>query len=232
MRQQRIKEIFDQQALDYDKRNEKTQWIRQALYFLAESVFSNLPRDARVLCVGAGTGDELSYFAKCYPEWRFTVVEPSPGMMQICREKSEKEGYFSRCTFHLGFLDSLSNSGHQHHAATCFMVSQFLLNKEERSAFFQAIACNLLEAGVLVSADLSADTADPKFDSLTQVWMNMLSAAEVPEAALLRAKAAWKTDVAILPAPEVESIIAAGGFHEPILFYQAALISAWYAYKA
>jgi tRNA (cmo5U34)-methyltransferase len=34
--------------------------------------------------VGAGTGDELVYLARCFPLWRFTVVEPSGATPRIC----------------------------------------------------------------------------------------------------------------------------------------------------
>ena len=36
-------------------------------------------------------------------------------------------------------------------------------------------------------------------------------------------------DVAVLPLPEVASVIAAGGFESPVLFFQSLLIHAWYA---
>jgi tRNA (cmo5U34)-methyltransferase len=51
----------------------------------------------------------------------------------------------------------------------------------------------------------------------------------VPEDALERIRAAYRRDVAVLPPTEVASIIAAGGFHPPVQFFQAGLIHAWLA---
>lgn len=62
MRDDEIKSIFDQQASTYDDRWAKTAPIRDALHFLLESVFAGLPDEARVLCVGAGTGEERRAF--------------------------------------------------------------------------------------------------------------------------------------------------------------------------
>jgi len=230
MHKDHIKAVFNQQALGYESQQAKLTPIREGLFFLLESVFADLPIHTRVLCVGVGTGEEVVYLAKKFPTWRFTVVEPSGAMLEICRQKAENGGFFSRCYFHEGFLDSLPDI-EKHEAATCFMVSQFILKPEERSAFFRTIASHLHEGGILASSDLSSDVGSAKFNSLFHAWMNMLFAAEVPPEAIERTRAAWAKDVAILPPDRVELIIEAGGFNTPIQFYQAGLIHAWYSLK-
>jgi len=62
--------------------------------------------------------------------------------------EAERAGYLSRCTFHEDYLDSLPTEG-RHHAATCFLVSQFILDPGERSDFFRAIANGLRPGGLL-----------------------------------------------------------------------------------
>ena len=61
MNKDELKALFDQQASSYDKQWSRMAPINNGLYFLLESVFSELPSDAQVLCVGAGTGKELIY---------------------------------------------------------------------------------------------------------------------------------------------------------------------------
>ena len=63
-----IKVIFDQQASSYDEQWSKTAPIRDGLLFLLEAVFSTLPANARILSVGTGTGAELAYLAKRFPQ--------------------------------------------------------------------------------------------------------------------------------------------------------------------
>lgn len=56
MNNDELKVLFDQQAAGYDKQWTKTASINNALYFLLESVFAELPSDARVLCVALERG--------------------------------------------------------------------------------------------------------------------------------------------------------------------------------
>jgi tRNA (cmo5U34)-methyltransferase len=228
MNDEEIKAIFDQQAAGYDKRWEKMAPIRDLLHFLVDSIFAELPIDARILCVGLGTGQELSHLARKFPGWRFTAVEPSSVMLDLCSKRAEQEGYASRCYFHEGYLDSLPID-EAYDAATCFLVSQFILDKPARSAFFRGIARRLRPGGILASSDLASDVRSDAYKSLLEVWFRTMSGAGVTPEALENMRAGYAKDVAILPTPEVASIIAAGGFEMPVLFFQAGLIHGWYS---
>jgi tRNA (cmo5U34)-methyltransferase len=231
MRADEIKSIFDQQASSYDERWAKTASIRNALHFLLEAVFAGLPANARILCVGMGTGEEIDYLAKRYPHWVFAAVEPSIAMLDVFRDKAEKGGYASRCEFHGGYLDSLP-ARDAFDAATCFLVSQFILDHEARSDFFRSIATRLLPGGILASSDLAADTGSSEYDVLLETWMNMMRVGKIPTSALEQMRSAYAKDVAVLPPAQVASIIKAGGFDDPVMFYQAGLIHGWFSKRA
>ena len=119
MNDNELKALFDQMAPGYDKQWERTAPINQCLYFLLESVFAALPEDARILCVGAGTGSEILHLASRFPGWRFTAVEPARGMLDVCRRRADEAGIAERCEFHEGYLDSLP-AGASYQAATSF----------------------------------------------------------------------------------------------------------------
>ena len=126
---------FDQQnAATYDQRFAKLAAMRDALHLLIGAIFADLPAEARILCVGAGTGHELIYLAQKFPEWRFAVVEPSGPMLDVCRRKADACGITSRCVFHEGYLESLPPSA-PFDAATSLLVSQFILSPEARAGF-------------------------------------------------------------------------------------------------
>lgn len=228
MRTDELKAAFDQQAPTYDKQWSKLAPIRDALHFLLESVFAELPSDAKVLCVGAGTGVELAHLATRFPRWTFTVVEPSTAMIALCRRRAASDGFAARCQFHEGYVEALPRDP-THHAATCLLVSQFIVDQGARTRFFREIASRLQPGGVLASSDLSADVGSQEFESLVRAWMHMMSGADVSDDAIERMRAAWKKDVAILPPSEVAAIIQAGGFEPPVEFFQAGLIHAWFA---
>ncbi|MFT3847585.1 MAG: class I SAM-dependent methyltransferase [Propionivibrio sp.] len=231
MQQDEIKAIFDRQAASYDTQWAKTAAINNCLYLLLESLFTELPADARILCVGVGTGAELAHLASKNPAWRFTAVEPSGPMLDICRQRAEKEGFASRCDFHEGYLDSLPVAG-LHDAATCFLVSQFILDPQARAGFFREISSKLKLGGFLASSDLASDVASSEYEVLLHAWMNMMARSDVSPEGIANMRKAYASDVAILAPDKVASIIESGGFEPPAQFFQAGLIHAWLSRRA
>jgi tRNA (cmo5U34)-methyltransferase len=228
MRSDEIKAIFDQQASSYDERWARTAPIREALHFILEAVFAELPADARILCVGAGTGAEIVHLAKRFPRWSFTAVEPSGAMLDVCRDKAVKEGFASRCDFHEGYLESLPDQG-EFDGATCFLVSQFILDRDARVDFFRAIATRLSPGAILASSDLASDVGSAQYEALLRPWLTMMATAGLSAAAVEQMRATYAKDVAILPRAQIASIIRSAGFDEPIPVYQAGLIHAWFS---
>jgi len=231
MRSEEIKAVFDQQAASYDERWARTAPIRGALHFLLEAVFAPLPAEARVLCIGAGTGEEILHLAQCRPGWTFTAVEPSGAMLHVLRDKAIRAGIEQRCQFHEGYLETLPEQA-PFDAATSLLVSQFILECDARIGFFRDIAARLGPGALLASSDLAADVTTPAYAALLETWLNMMTLAGIPAAGLEQMRAAYDRDVAILPPEQVASIIEAGGFACPVPFYQAGLIHAWYARRA
>lgn len=233
MQQEAITALFDQQAASYDQQWRKLAPINDALHLLTSTVLSELPPQAKILCVGAGTGAEILYLAQKFPEWRFTAVEPSTAMLDVCRRRVEEQGIAARCLFHAGYLDSLPSHG-SFDAATAFLVSQFILEREVRSKFFQSIAERLCPTGLLVSSDLAGDLAAPDGRDLLDVWFRVMTgsgALPSPEG-IERMRQAYSRDVAVLPPRDVHDIITRGGFDAPMLFFQAGMIHAWVAKRS
>ena len=226
MRSDEIKAVFDQQAAGYDQRWARTAPIRDLLHFLVEAVFDGLPADARVLCVGAGTGEEIIHLASRFPQWHFVAVEPSAAMLEVFRGKAEQAGIGSRCQLHEGFLESLPAQP-PFDAATCFLVSQFILEPAARIEFFRSIAARLRPGALLASTDLAADTCSRQYEQLLMAWLNTMRAGGVAVAGLEQMRAAYARDVAMVPPAQVASLIEAGGFDSPVQFYQAGLIHGW-----
>lgn len=227
MRNEELKALFNQQAAGYDKQWAGMAPIRDALYFLLDALFAGLPENARILCVGVGTGAELAHLAKRFPGWHFTAVDPSAAMLDICRQRAAEGGFLSRCRFHQGYLDTLPAEP-CHDGATCFLVSQFLLEAQARIAFFHEIARRLKPGGILANADLASDVESPAYEALLRSWMTLMSSAGVQPEALQRARAAYASDVAILPAQQVAGLIEAAGFEAPVQFFQAGLMHGWF----
>ncbi len=229
MKDQETSVVFDPiHASSYDKQFAKLAPVRDALNLLIRMVLSELPADARILCIGVGTGKELIDLAQAFPQWRFTAVETAAPMLDICRQRAEECGVAARCTFHEGYLDSLPKSD-SYNAATSLLVSHFLKQIEERRNYFRQIAARLCPGGYLVNADIASDMSTSAHKNLFEVWMQALKYAEMPAEQVEKFRASFGQDVAVLPPREVESIIASSGFDTPVLFLQSLFIHAWYS---
>jgi tRNA (cmo5U34)-methyltransferase len=219
---------FDEtHAAAYDERFAKIGAIRDALHLQVRAILSSLPGQARILCVGAGTGAELLMLATHFPGWHFTAVEPSAPMMALCRHRAVEHDFADRCTFHTGYLDSLPG-GKPFDAATSLLVSHFITDKDARLDYFRQIASHLVPRGWLVSADLSGDQSTREHTGLEEVWFRLMSFTGQTDEQHARMHAAYRKDVSFLPIPELEALISSAGFESPALFYQALLIRAWF----
>ena len=174
-----IVSLFDRQAAGYDRQWARTAPIRDCLHLMLEPLLAGLPEQARILCVGAGTGQELAQLAARFPRWRFTAVDPSSAMIEACRQRAGDDGFAGRCEFHAGFLDTLPATG-GFDAATCFLVSQFITDPDERTGFFAGIRARLRQGGLMASSDLAADIHSQAYAVLLPAWTRMMAAAEVP----------------------------------------------------
>lgn len=223
---------FDQKtAAAYDQKTALWASGREALFSFTRMILAPLPDEARVLCVGVGTGTELIALAEAFPRWHFTAVEPAPAMLDICRRKADESGISSRCTFHQGFLDSLPVCK-PFDAATCLLVSHFFTEREERSGFFGQIASRMRPGGILISSDLVLGMPPPVYESLLTIWLPMLRDSQWTDEEIEKLRAAYGTSIAALSTLEIESIIASGGFDTPTLFFQTLLIHAWFSRRA
>lgn len=228
MHQHELDALFDQQAAGYDAQWARMAPIRESLLFLLEAVFTDLPENARLLCVGAGTGAEIAHLAQRFPRWRFLALDPSQRMIDACRARAERDGFADRCEYHAGLVETLPET-EGFDAATCFLVSQFLLDPAARTAFFAAIARRLRSDGMLAWADLAWDTAAADYPAMLRLWLRTMSGAGLDDAAIERMRTAYASDVAVLAPDRVASLVVAAGFDAPLRFHQAGMIHGWCA---
>jgi tRNA (cmo5U34)-methyltransferase len=207
-------------AAAYDRARAPLASMYGALHLCTNAVLSSLGDASRVLCVGAGTGDELIYLARMNPSWAFMVVEPSAEMLALCRDKARLAGVDTRCEFLEGYIDRVPDLG-SFDAALCLLVSYFVLDPGEREALFSAIATRLRSGGLLVNAELSSGASGPDYEVLRDSWIAMHRAVGIGMKPDYLGR-----DVVVSSADDIEALLARAGFSRSTVFFQALLISA------
>lgn len=216
--------LFDKSmALSYDAQRDRLASVKEALHLCMRALFSKMPSDAHVLCVGVGTGAELVYLAQAFPGWRFTAVEPSGAMLEVCRQRTKALAVYSRCTFHEGYLGSLPETD-AFDAATSVLVSHFMVDSRARRDFFMEISTRLKKGAYYINVDLASDMSSLEYRRLLHAWVGLHEYAGM--AANIDS---FGSKVAMSPLEELATMMKSGGFEEPVLFFQALFIHGWFS---
>ncbi len=217
-------------SASYDERHQRMAPITDNLHFLIGLILKNFPTDANILCVGVGTGAEIIKLAEDHPSWRFTGIDPSADMLDVCRTQLEKNGMASRVELFRGYLAEFSGTG-TFDAVLCLFVTQFVKDSHERQKLFDSMAERIKPKGYLINAELSNDMSSPQFHDLLDKWKTLQLATGSTEEQVAKILQAWQEHVSILPPASIESFLHQSGFSMPIQFFQSFLLHAWYSQK-
>lgn len=216
-------------ALSYDERNSKLAAISDNLHFLMRLVLADLPKEARILCVGVGTGADILALAQVYPGWRFVGVDPSLDMLDVCRERLRHQGVLSRCELIEGDVHDAPRSP-QFDAVVSLLVAHFIA-RAERPAFYDAVRDRLKTGGRFLSAEISADLDAAAFPALLKDWTRVQALMGATAESLERLPAILQDTLAVVSPSETEALWKEAGFGAPVQFFQAFMIRGWHATK-
>ncbi|MET3665798.1 methyltransferase domain-containing protein [Caulobacter sp. 1776] len=215
-------------ADDYDRRNSALAPISDNLHFLLRLVLADLPADARVLCVGVGTGAEILSLAKAYPGWSFVGVDPSSEMLAVGRHRLEQAGVLDRCELRQGYAQDAPHD--EFDAAVSLLVAHFI-KREDRSAFYSAIHDRLKPGGCFASAEISVDLDAPEFPEMLEDWKRVQVLMGATPESLAKLSGMMRDILGVLTPAETEALWKAAGFRKPIPFFQAFMIRGWRAVR-
>jgi tRNA (cmo5U34)-methyltransferase len=231
MKDRIVAEFFNRDvASGYDARTQRTAALIDNLHFLIRLVLEGLPANARILCIGVGTGSEMARLAEIFPGWHFTGVDPSAAMLDICRQRVRDQRLEARCELIEGYVAD-APTGEPFDAVLCLLVAHFLKELAERQALFDEMVSRLRPGGYLVNAEICADVDSPLFDALLVQWKAMHRHAGATEENLANVEQTLRETIAVLPPATTESLLRNSGLPLPVQFFQSLLIRAWYSRK-
>lgn len=222
--------IYDAaRAAGYDAHIQRIAPGYDTLHRLATGLLlDTLPPEAHILVVGAGTGAEIERLGRAAPGWRFTAVDPSSDMLDVCRQRAEASGVGSRVSYVVGTTGDAPAGPYD--AVTSICVAHFVLAPEARRRFFGAIGERLHPGAPLIHADLFRPTDDDEAtDALTRTWRQAVLDAGMTHD---DAEAFFDRVSRMVYLADEETLnreCAAAGFTSRVRFHQSLLWGAWIA---
>jgi len=213
----------------YDERNSRLAPIMENLHFLVRLILKDLPRRARILCVGVGTGAEILALSSEYPEWLFVGIDPSTPMLDVCRARLEKAGVADRCELICGHVRDLPD-GESFDAVLSILVAHFVRHGD-RAGFYKNIQQRLKAGGYFVSAEISFDLNAAEFPFMLKNWERVQACMGATPESLQALPAMLRETLCVLSPSETEALLRASGVDVPVRFFQSFMVSGWFGRK-
>lgn len=221
---------FTEMAKSYDEKNRQLAPISDNMHFLIRLILKKAPIKARVLCVGVGTGAEILSLSKTFPEWSFVGVDPSRGMLEVCRERLAATGVLDRCELIHGYATDVP-SGENFDVAMSVFVAHFV-KREERLSFYNEMSGRLHPGGYLINTEISFDLNSQTFPSMLKNWEEIQLLMGATSESIANLEKTMREMLAVISPMDTENLLRQAGIKQPVQFFQAFMICGWYGVKS
>ena len=216
-------------AVVYDKRNSDLAPITDNLHFLVRLVLDDLPVRARILAVGVGTGAEILSLGRAFPRWSFVGLDPSAGMLEVCRDRLGRANLLERCELVEGFVEDLPR-GADLDAVLSLLVAHFV-PRENRTGFYRNIHDRLRPGGRFVSAEICGDFGAAEFPEALRDWERVQRLMGATPEQLRKLPEMLRDTLCVLSPGETDALLREAGFAPPVPFFQSFLLRGVHARK-
>ena len=212
---------------DYDKRIVKLIPGYHLLHQLSAAKLTLLlPRKAKILVVGAGTGSEIIELTQNGKEWSFTAVDTSQDMLDIANSKFAEAGIKHRVESYSGDIFDLDRRN-TYDAALCLFVMHFMPSHAQKRGVLKAIYDALKLGAPLLYADLMESESDNDRLAQAEISRSLGLSEDASHQMLDR----LTSDFYPLNSLELKKMMKDSGFLSVTQYYQALRYHAYQALK-
>ncbi|PTW63163.1 tRNA (cmo5U34)-methyltransferase [Breoghania corrubedonensis] len=223
-------QFFNQEmAESYDEKNSKLTPISDNMHFLVRLVLADLPPQARILCVGVGTGAEIVSLAHAQTGWSFVGVDPSAEMLEVCRRRLKQANVLDRCELAHGYIDQ-APQGEDFDAVLSMLVAHFIA-RSDRSGFYREIRDRLKPGGYFISTEICVDLDSAEFPAMLKNWERVQTLMGATPDSLQKLPEMLRDTLSVLSPSETRTLLKTAGFDLPVPFFQAFLVRGFFAKK-
>ena len=193
---------------------------------------ARLPKHAKILVVGAGTGMEISEFAPLNPGWSFCGVDPSADMLALARKKIFEKNLAGEIELRKGYVDDLKDE-EVFDGATCILVMHFLKDDGTKLALLESICKRLKHGAPFVLIDGFGEPGSTDFEEIKMAWKHYPIINGVPGEMVENAfNEVIMKMIQFVPESRILELLETAGFTRVFKYYSGFLYGGWMGYKA
>lgn len=200
-----------------------------ALFAMVQSYFRAQlgEKEASLLVIGAGGGNELAAWGPSNPKWTFTGVDTSEEMLNIAKNKSVQLGLESRVKLIQGTIDVLPLPDSKFDAASCILVLHFIDDIQEKLKLLQTIKDNMKPGAPFVLVSAYGDRDDAELRDRLNVWKSFWLDAGNELSKVNELVNSGIMKISFIPENQIERLLAESGFTNITRFYSTGLFAGW-----
>ncbi|VEP13380.1 Methyltransferase type 12 [Hyella patelloides LEGE 07179] len=198
---------------------------RDALFLMARCYFENkLTKDAKILVVGAGGGEEIVSLGKYNPSWSFVGVDLSEKMLKLAHIRIQQEDLKNDVQLHRKEVFNLEERDFD--AATCFLTLHFVPDDGSKLKILQTIKTKLKPNSPFILVDAAAMKETAEFRDDVLAWKRHAQNNGMPPEHLDKLVENTMNVPFVTEDRELE-LLASSGFKQIKKMYQGTWIHGW-----
>ncbi|KAA0965685.1 class I SAM-dependent methyltransferase [Sporosarcina sp. ANT_H38] len=183
-------------------------------------------KEASLLVVGAGGGNELSAWGPSNPKWAFTGVDPSKDMLQMAMHKSVQLGLEDRVKLIQGTVSDIPLTDSKFDAASCILVLHFIKDVQQKLELLRTIKDKLKPGAPFVLVTAYGDPAEAELQDRINVWKSFFFDVGY-DASKLDEMGKMIMNISFIPEQQIEQLLQEAGFTNSTRFYSTGLFAGW-----